>query len=131
MKKLIKINLSVVILLLLVLLVACTSKDVENGLQTTEASSSTIEITIMIDNGENNTKKNLVVNQENNLLEIMVDKFEAKEKNGFITEIEGSTQNKDENKYWVYTINDTQVTKGAREITLENGDKVAWKLDKF
>lgn len=48
-----------------------------------------------------------------------------------ITSIDGQAQDDKNNKYWVFTINDEQVNSGAKDVVLQEGDRVVFKLEQF
>lgn len=128
MKKILKGSL--VLGMALVLLGGCksdtdkeTTKESSAKTETTTSSSkedqNEFDVSITVDTGEDTTEKTVKVSEDENLLDIMKKDFDAQEDKGFITEINGAEQNKDENKYWVFTINGEQVNKGAQEVTLK------------
>ncbi len=61
----------------------------------------------------------------------MKENIEIEETDGFINSINGVEQSEKENKFWVYTVNDEQVTVGAGEYELLDGDQVIWELTEF
>lgn len=65
------------------------------------------------------------------LLNAMKENIEIEETDGFINSINGVEQSEKENKFWVYTVNDEQVTVGAGEYELLDGDQVIWELTEF
>lgn len=54
--------------------------------------------------------------------------FPIKAEKGFITEINGHSQDEKASKYWLYTINGKMAEKGATETPLKAGDKVVFNL---
>lgn len=65
------------------------------------------------------------------LLDAMKENMEIEETDGFINSINGVEQSEKDNKFWVYTVNDEQVTVGANEYELLDGDQVVWELTEF
>lgn len=140
MKKVVKG--SIVLGIALVLLGGCQSAsdntDPKDSQTKTEETSGTTkeneqmyEVSITVDTGEKKEEKKVEVTGDETLLEVMKKEFDAQEEKGFITAVNGIEQNKDENKFWVFTINGEQVNKGAQEVTLKKDDKVEWKLEQF
>ena len=65
------------------------------------------------------------------LLDAMKENMEIDETDGFINSINGVEQSEKENKFWIYTVNGEQVTVGAGEYELLDGDQVVWELTEF
>ena len=53
------------------------------------------------------------------------------EKDGFISSINGVEQVPAENKYWLFDVNGTMSPVGAKEVILNAGDVIDWKLNKL
>jgi hypothetical protein len=53
------------------------------------------------------------------------------EEGGFVTSINGISQNPSENVYWMYYINGELGQVGAADYTVQEGDKITWRLEKF
>ena len=56
--------------------------------------------------------------------------WKVKQTKGFITSIDGKSQNPKKKIYWTYTINGKWAKKGAAEQNVKNNDKVKFTLDK-
>ncbi|VGU28962.1 Surface-layer 125 kDa protein [Streptococcus pyogenes] len=52
------------------------------------------------------------------VLEVLKDNYEVKEKDGFITAIDGIEQDTKANKYWLFKVNGKMADKGADQITV-------------
>ncbi|MGC1122518.1 MAG: DUF4430 domain-containing protein [Candidatus Methanofastidiosia archaeon] len=53
------------------------------------------------------------------------------EEGGFVTSINGILQNPSENIYWMYYINGELGQVGAADYTVQEGDEITWRLEKF
>ncbi|GKT02930.1 DUF4430 domain-containing protein [Furfurilactobacillus sp. WILCCON 0119] len=73
-------------------------------------------------------KKTVTVKKGNNLLSVMKKNFTVKEKDGFITSINGHKQDDAQKKYWMFTVNGKEATKGAKDIQVKKNDKVTFDL---
>lgn len=56
--------------------------------------------------------------------------WKVKETKGFITSIDGKSQNPKKKIYWTYTVNGKWANKGASQLAVHNKDKVKFTLDK-
>ena len=50
---------------------------------------------------------------------------------GFVTSINGISQDEAANKYWIYYINGEYAPVGASEYIVQDGDEILWKLESF
>ncbi|HFL7225335.1 TPA: DUF4430 domain-containing protein [Enterococcus faecium] len=57
--------------------------------------------------------------------------FEVKEDNGFITSLEGHSQDEKNQLYWMFTVDGKSATTGAKEIKLNDGQSVIFNLSKL
>lgn len=65
------------------------------------------------------------------LFDIMVDNFTIEDNNGFLTSIDGIAQDEAEQKYWMYDVNGEMALEGAKDLKVEAGDEVLFKLEKM
>ncbi|MEB7516064.1 DUF4430 domain-containing protein [Enterococcus faecium] len=91
-------------------------------------SSALIKLT---DSDKEITSKTVTYKSGESLLEILKANFEVKERDGFITSIDGHAQDESQNKYWTFTINGKMGEKGAGETTLDNDDQLVFNLGVF
>jgi hypothetical protein len=114
------------------------SEDVTNGSEKQEESSSvkeesqeiSVTVKIMVEGKETDSVA-LTVEEGAVLLDAMKENMEIEEADGFINSINGVEQSEKDNKFWIYTVNDEQVTVGAGEYELLDGDQVVWELTEF
>lgn len=90
-----------------------------------------IRITVSVDDGtEYIDEKEVSVEKGDKLLDVMKENFyietDPDEKN--ITSIDGVSSEEDEEKSWVFFINDEIASGDAKEIELTPGDKITWDL---
>ncbi|HEL2722309.1 TPA: DUF4430 domain-containing protein, partial [Streptococcus suis] len=50
---------------------------------------------------------------------------------GLITEIDGVSQDTSTNTYWMYKVNGQMADKGAKDLTVANGDEIEFYLETF
>lgn len=55
----------------------------------------------------------------------------VKDDSGFITAIDGISQNPEENKWWTYTANGEMVNVGAYDYDIKPGDRIVFTLSVY
>lgn len=107
-----------------------SEKQVESSI-VQEESKEVFAIVKVVVAGEEMNEVELAVDNGVTLLDAMKENMKIEETDGFINSINGVEQSEKENKFWVYTVNDEQVTVGANEYELLDGDQVVWELKEF
>lgn len=87
-------------------------------------------ITLSIGGQEVETKE-VPFDEGDVLYDIMVNNFTVEVTDGLITSIDGHSQDKAADKYWMYDINGEMALKGAKDLTLKSGDQVLFKLEEM
>ncbi|MBM7552423.1 DUF4430 domain-containing protein [Thalassobacillus pellis] len=125
------------IFLSLGILAGCQAESPGNdGQQQTEQQAKeefSVQITISQNNGEKSVaEKELEVKEGTSLMKVLKENFEGvKEKDGFITQIEGIKAKDGEQKAWFFTINGETAKVGAKEYELKEGDEVVFDFHKW
>ncbi|MBL5010360.1 hypothetical protein CUZ96_0023 [Enterococcus lactis] len=83
------------------------------------------------ENGQNFLKKEVTFKKGETLLTILKQNFEVEENDGFITSLEGRSQDEKNQTYWMFTVDGKSATTGAKEIELNNGQSVIFNLSKL
>lgn len=73
--------------------------------------------------------KEVKVEEETTVLELLKEQYEVVEKDGFIVSVEGMEQDEEAGKYWMYEVNEEEPTVGAAEYIVNDGDQVKWFLN--
>lgn len=128
MKSMIRIT---VLFLTILLLTAC-SNDAENS-QTNSKEEITISLTItdhtsdtVIDDSE------YTVEDETILIDVLDDNYKIEiTEEGFLTSIEGASQDETENIYWLYEINGEMVNEGVTEYQVKDEDEITFDLQEL
>lgn len=91
----------------------------------------TIRATLIIENGDKITceEKISVGSTVFDLMTACNISFE--EDGGFVTSINGVSQDTAANKYWMYYINGELAQVGAGTYIVQEGDEITWKLESF
>ena len=101
---------------------------------TTQESVSPIEQTatiILQEDGKEITKEVVSFEPGAVVFDVMDEHFEIVHQDGLITSIDGMTQAEAANKYWLYDINGEMALKGAKELALQDGDEILFKLEEM
>lgn len=121
--------LSIALLLTVVLtFVGCKNNSNTDSTSSEYKLQATIEL---IEDGESFKKETLSFNEGEKLLDVIKRNLEVEEKDGFITSIDGHTQDEDSNKYWLYTVNGEMAEVGANQFELHEKDEVVFTLEEL
>ncbi|WP_165007213.1 MULTISPECIES: DUF4430 domain-containing protein [unclassified Enterococcus] len=113
----------------LVALSSCTVPFTRSENTSEQTASVTQTATIVLqEEGKPFETKKVSFEKGEDLLTILQNNFDIKEEQGFITEIQGHKQKKQEQKYWMFTVDGKSATTGAKETKLGNGQKVVFNL---
>lgn len=101
---------------------------------TTQESVAPVEQTatiILQEDGKEITKEVVSFEPGAVVFDVMDEHFEIVHQDGFITSIDGMTQDEAASKYWLYDINGEMALKGAKELALQAGDEILFKLEEM
>lgn len=104
-----------------------TTEQPQQNQQAEQKTEQQVTITLSED-GEEISSKEVSFEEGDNLLDIMKENFEIEEDGGFITAIDGHSQDENANKYWLFTVNGEMSQVGANELELKDGDDVVFDL---
>lgn len=115
------------------LLVGCStaSDDVEQG---QEADVTEGNITIIVSEeeaAEVYSEEEVTIEEDAILMDVMKENYEIEEDDGFITAIDGISPEEDEQKAWIYSVNDEEALVGAAEYELSIDDEVVFDLQSW
>lgn len=114
--------------------VACSTGS-ENKTETTisetkKAETYDVSLSLIVDEKVVKTDE-VNVTKNDSVLDILQNQFETEEKGGIISKIDGIEQEPNNNKYWMFYVNDQEATKGAKDVFVSEGDKIEWRLNEF
>ena len=114
----------------------CTTPADEVTLTTTATQESVAPVEqtatiILQEDGKEITKEVVSFEPGAVVFDVMDEHFEIIHQDGFITSIDGMTQDEAANKYWLYDINGEMALKGAKELALQAGDEILFKLEEM
>ncbi|MFD1065277.1 DUF4430 domain-containing protein [Oceanobacillus locisalsi] len=88
-----------------------------------------VRLTISIDDGNESVAEEVAQVEEGDiLLNVLKDSFYVEEEDGFITSIERVSDDEEEGKYWMYTVDGEPAQVGAGEYELNGGEEVIFDL---
>lgn len=104
------------------------TEETNNNLSAEEAEQ-TVSITISKDEeAEIIVEKEIEIEENDLLMDVMKENFDIEEEDGFIHSIEGIAPLEDEEKAWMYFVNGEMAMVGAAEYELSPGDEVSFDL---
>lgn len=115
------------------LLVGCStaSDDVE---QDEEKDITEGNITVIVSEEEADelySEKEVTIEENAILMDVMKENYDIEEDDGFITAIDGISPEEDEQKSWIYSVNDEEALVGAAEYELSIDDEVVFDLQSW
>lgn len=116
--------------LVAMLLVACSqgTKQIQTTPSVTKADH---HVRLVVKEDTNTIDEKVSFGKGDTVLEILKDNYEVKEKDGFITAIDGIEQDTKANKYWLFKVNGKMADKGADQITVKDGDSIEFYQEVF
>lgn len=114
---------------------ACSTRNDKQMAGTSQAGTTTTSeaqkllVTIEIkEDGKQLVEKKIQVPVGTSVFDALKDSFEIKDDKGFITAIDGKSQDETAGKYWMYTVNGAEATVGAKDYVLNDKDTVVFEL---
>lgn len=116
--------------LVAMLLVAC-SQGTKQIQTTPSVPKADHHVRLVVTEDTNTIDEKVSFGKGDTVLEILKDNYEVKEKDGFITAIDGIEQDTKANKYWLFKVNGKMADKGADQITVKDGDSIEFYQEVF
>lgn len=116
-------------------LAACTDTKTTKENQVSQSTSTSLvaeqKATIILqEDGKELSSKTIEVTEGQSVYDALKKSFAIEDQDGFITKIDGKEQDPAANKYWMYTINGQEASKGAKDTLLKANDKIVFNLSK-
>lgn len=115
--------------LVAMLLVACSQGTKQTQIPSVPKADHHVRLVVKEDT--NTIDEKVSFGKGDTVLEILKDNYEVKEKDGFITAIDGIEQDTKANKYWLFKVNGKMADKGADQITVKDGDSIEFYQEVF
>ncbi|HEQ4629606.1 TPA: DUF4430 domain-containing protein [Streptococcus pyogenes] len=116
--------------LVAMLLVAC-SQGTKQIQTTPSVPKADHHVLLVVKEDTNTIDEKVSFGKGDTVLEILKDNYEVKEKDGFITAIDGIEQDTKANKYWLFKVNGKMADKGVDQITVKDGDSIEFYQEVF
>ncbi|PRY83656.1 DUF4430 domain-containing protein [Alkalibacterium olivapovliticus] len=118
-------------IVVVLLVVGLWTQDLASNTPTTADQDQEVQVVIIAQGEEVNTDT-LMVAADTTLMELMQQHYDLiVTADGFVESIEGIEQEPEKNLYWVYEVNEEQVTEGAETFIPEENDTIIWELTAF
>ncbi|AND79007.1 DUF4430 domain-containing protein [Streptococcus pantholopis] len=124
-----KISRLIVTVLSFIVLTACSTDSAPSS--SNSASSDTGTVQLIVQEDSNTIDETVTFEKGDTVMDVLQDNYEVEETDGFITAIDGITQDEEAGKYWMFTINDELAPKAADQIKVKNGDKIEFYQDVY
>lgn len=113
-------------LLTILVLTAC-----QTSTKPTEDSADMVSVTLSVVLEKDTLSKEDSFKEGTTVLDALKANHKVEMDAGMVTSIDGVSQDASKNTYWMYTINGELAPKGVEEMTLSQGDKIEFYLEKF
>ncbi|MBM7711522.1 DUF4430 domain-containing protein [Enterococcus xiangfangensis] len=107
----------------------CQKTETKASQETSVSQTTEQKATIKLqEDGKEISKKTVAFKDGATLYEVIAKNFAIEGKDGFITKIEGHSQDERAKKYWTFKINNKEIMKGAKEIKVKENDQIVFNL---
>lgn len=114
-------------LLALITLAACQTT---TNSKSSESDKVQVTLTVAFSDTKTDTQT-VTVNKDETVMDILKEYHEVKEEGGMVTAIDGVSQDATAKTYWMYDVNKELASKGAKEMTVKDGDDIKFYLETF
>ena len=122
----------IVLALSLVTIVACGKREAAKLSRTSsQQSQSQGKVTLILKTEKESKKKAVNIQKGDTVLDVLEEVYPVQENDGFITEIDGISQDKDKGIYWMFDVNGKLGEKAANQLKVENGDEIKFYQEKY
>lgn len=116
----------------LVTLAACGKNEAAKLTRTSsQQSQSQGKVTLILKTEKESKKKAVNIQKGDTVLDVLEEVYPVQENDGFITEIDGISQDKDKGIYWMFDVNGKLGEKAANQLKVENGDEIKFYQEKY
>ncbi|ABP89491.1 hypothetical protein SSU05_0525 [Streptococcus suis 05ZYH33] len=105
-------------------LAACTNT-------TEKQNNSAIEFTLQITTKDKENRQEVTAEEGDSVMEVVKGHHDIVEDHGLITEIDGVSPDTSTHTYWMYKVNGPMADKGAKDLTVANGDGIEFYFETF
>lgn len=109
------------------LLAGCSTASSNAAKKSSTENTATVTYTLK-QNNKQFAKKTVTVKKTATVLTGLEKAWTVKQSKGFVTAIDGKSQNPVKKTYWLYTVNGKSATKGVTQTKVANKDKIVFSL---
>lgn len=101
-------------------LAACSDSESNSSAKTSED----FQVRLIVKTGSDKTDEKVSFKKGDTVMDVLKANYKVKEKDGFITAIDGLSQDKKAGRYWMFDVNNKLASKSADKIKVKDGDKI-------
>ncbi|MGT2948256.1 DUF4430 domain-containing protein [Streptococcus devriesei] len=101
-------------------LAACSDSESNSRAKTSED----FQVRLIVKTGSDKTDEKVSFKKGDTVMDVLKANYKVKEKGGFITAIDGLSQDKKTGRYWMFDVNNKLASKSADKIKVKDGDKI-------
>ncbi|MGT2925946.1 DUF4430 domain-containing protein [Streptococcus cuniculipharyngis] len=88
-------------------------------------------VQLIVTANNHTTDEQVEAKSNQTVMDVLKANYQVKEKDGFITAIDGVEQDVEAKKYWMFKINGELAPKAADQITVKDGDKIEFYQESY
>ena len=117
----------------LITLAACGKNEAAKLTSSTNNHQSKVQgqVTLILKTEKESKKKSVEIQKGDTVLDVLEAVYPVQENDGFITEIDGISQDKDKGIYWMFDVNGKLGEKAANQLKVEDGDEIKFYQEKY
>lgn len=114
-------------------LVACGQSEASKLTSSTTKQESDVQgqVTLILKTENESKKKSVDIKKGYTVMDVLKDVYDVKENGGFITEIDGVSQDTDKGIYWMFDVNGKLGEKAANQLKVKNGDEIKFYQEEY
>lgn len=89
------------------------------------------KVQLVVTANNNTTNEEVEAKKDQTVMDVLKANYDVKEKDGFITAIDGVEQDEKAKKYWMFKVNGEMAPKAADQIKVKNGDKIEFYQESY
>lgn len=109
-------------------LLACSADQTKTEHKETKSQN---QVQLVVKEDTNTIDEKVSFNKGDTVMDVLKANYTVKEKDGFITEIDGHKQNPKEQKYWLFKVNGKMAAKAANQLKVKQNDKIEFYIEKM
>ena len=89
------------------------------------------QVTLILKTEKESKKKSVEFKKGDTVLDVLKEIYPVQENDGFITEIDGISQDKEKGIYWMFDVNGKIGEKAANQLKVQDGDEIKFYQEKY